>query len=62
MESLVAVVLYIGKDFIPCARMLQVVHVQNVYDHFVDEICLAISLGVESHGLSELGIQHRLET
>jgi hypothetical protein len=34
----------------------------NVYDHPVDDLCLAISLGVESRGLSELGIQHRPET
>jgi hypothetical protein len=62
MESSVVVVLDIGEAFIPCVWMLRVVHVQNVYDHPVDDLCLAISLGVESRGLSELGIQHRPET
>ena len=28
----------------------------NVYDHHVDNLCLAISLGMESSGLSELGV------
>jgi len=31
------------------------------YDHPVDNFCLAINLGVESRGLSELGIQHQIE-
>jgi len=49
-------VLDIGEDFIPCVWMLQVVHVQNVYDHTIDDFCLAISLGMESRGFSEFGI------
>jgi hypothetical protein len=32
--------------------------VQNVYDHPIDDLCLAISLGMESCGLGELGVQH----
>ena len=32
---------------------------QNVYDHPVDDIFLAISLRMESYGLGELGVQHR---
>ena len=62
MESYVVVVLDIGEAFIPCAWMLQVLHAQNMYYHHGYDLCLAISLGVESHGLSELGIQHRPET
>jgi hypothetical protein len=35
--------------------------VHNVYDHLVDDLCLAISLRMESCGLGELGVQHRPE-
>ena len=62
MESSVVAMLDIGEDFISCAWMLRVVHAQHVYNHPVDDLCLAISLGVESRGLSDLGIQHRPET
>jgi len=41
------VVLNIGETLIPCACMLGVVHVQNVYDHLVDDLHLAMILGVE---------------
>jgi len=30
-----------------------------LHDHPVDDLCLAISFGVEGHGPSELGIQQR---
>jgi len=61
VESYVVVVLDIGEDFIPCVWMLRVVHAQDVHDHPIDDLCLAISLGVEFHGLSELGIQQQLK-
>jgi len=32
-----------------------------VYDHPIDDLYLAISLGVECHGISEFGIQHQPE-
>jgi hypothetical protein len=35
--------------------------VQNVYNHPVDDLCLAISLRMESCGLGELGVRHRPE-
>jgi len=56
MESSVVAMLYIGEAFIPCVWMLRVVHVQNVYDHHVDDLCLAIILGMESHEPSKFGI------
>ena len=62
MKSLVVAVLNIGEALVPCVWMLLVVHAQNVYDHPIDDLCLAISLGMESCGLSELGVQHRPET
>jgi hypothetical protein len=61
MESPVVAVLYIGEDLIPCVCMLSIVHAQNVYNHSVDDLCLAISLRMESCGLGELGVQHRPE-
>lgn len=62
MESLVIVVLDIGEALIPCAWILWVVHAQNMYSHLIDDLYLAISLGKESCGLSELGVQHWQET
>jgi hypothetical protein len=38
-------------------QMLRVVHVQDVHNHLIDDLCLAIGLGVESSGFSELGVQ-----
>jgi hypothetical protein len=50
-------VLKIGKTHIPCAWMLGIVHVKNMHDHHVDDLGLAIHLGVECHGFGELGVQ-----
>ena len=61
MESPVVAVLYIGEAPIPCVWILLIVHAQNVYDHPVDDLYLAISLQMESCGLGELGVQHRPE-
>ena len=58
MEGPIIAMLYIGEALIPCAWILLVVHMQNVYNHIVDDLFLAISLGMESCGLGELGIQH----
>jgi hypothetical protein len=57
MESPVVAVLNIGKTLIPCTWMLRVVHAQDVHNHLIDDLCLAIGLGVESSGFSELGVQ-----
>lgn len=62
MESSVVAILDTGEAFDPCVWMLQVVDVKNVYNHTINNLCLAISFGVEIHGLSDLGIQHRPET
>ena len=56
MESLVVVVLYIGETLISCVWVFRVVHAQDVHDHPVEDLCLAINLGVEGRGLSDLGI------
>ena len=56
VESPVITVLYIGEALIPCAWMLQIVHAQNVYNHPLDDLFLAISLDMESCGIGELGV------
>jgi hypothetical protein len=57
MESPVVTVLNIGETLIPCTWMLRVVHAQDVHNHPIDNLCLAICLGVERSGFSELGVQ-----
>ena len=50
--------LYIGEALVPCAWMLLIVHVHNLYNNYVDDLCLAISLGMESCGLGEVGVKN----
>jgi hypothetical protein len=57
MESSIVVVLKIGETLIPFAWILGVVHAQYVHDHPIDDLCLAIILGVEGSGFGELGVQ-----
>jgi hypothetical protein len=57
MESPVVTVLNIGETLVPCTWMLRVVHVQDVHNHLIDDLCLVICLGVESSGFCELGVQ-----
>jgi hypothetical protein len=37
--------------------MIRVVHAQDVHNHLIDDLYLAVGLGVESSGFSELGVQ-----
>ena len=57
MESPVVTVLNIGENMIPCTWMLRVVHAQDVHNHLIDGLCLAVGFGVENSGFSELGVQ-----
>jgi hypothetical protein len=57
MESLVVAMLNIGKNLIPCMHMLRVIHAQDVHNHLIDDLCLAIGLRVEGSVFSELGVQ-----
>ena len=63
MEGSVIDMMYIGEDLIACVWILSVVHTQNVYDHLVDDLYLAISLGMEVVDLVSLvsSIDHRLD-
>jgi hypothetical protein len=57
MYGSVVAVMNIGNILIPCARVLGIVHAQDMHDHLVDELSLAIHLGVEGSGFGELGVQ-----
>jgi hypothetical protein len=62
MDSPVVIVLDIWETLVPCTWMLRNVHAQNVHNHLIDDLCLAISLGVENSGFCELGVQQSPET
>lgn len=51
MESSVLVMMDIGEALIPYVWMLRVVYAQDVHDHAIEYLCLAIILGLEGHGL-----------
>jgi hypothetical protein len=54
---LIVTMLKIGKNRIPCAWTLGIVHAQDMHDHPIDDFNLAILLWVAGHGFGELGIQ-----
>jgi hypothetical protein len=57
MYGSVVVVMNIGRTLIPSAGVFGIVHVQDVHDHLVDDLNLAIHLRVEGNGLGEIGVQ-----
>jgi hypothetical protein len=57
MQGSVVDMLDIGNTLIPCAWMFLIVHAQDMYDHPIDDLSLAIYLGVEGGGFGEIGIQ-----
>jgi hypothetical protein len=57
MQGSFVVVLHIGKDLIPYARVLGIIHVWDMHDHLIYNLGLAICLGVEGRGFGELGVQ-----
>jgi hypothetical protein len=57
MYASIVAVLNIGKNIIPCVGMLGIVHVEDMHDHQVDALGLAILLGVEVNELGELHVQ-----
>jgi hypothetical protein len=57
MYGSILVVLNIGKTLIPGVGVLVILHVKYLHDHLVDDLSLAIHLGVEGSGLGELGVQ-----
>jgi hypothetical protein len=49
--------LNIGKNLIPCARVLGIVHAQDMHDHSFDDLGLTIHLRGEGSGFDEIGVQ-----
>jgi hypothetical protein len=62
MESPVVTMLDIWKTLVPCTWMLKIVHAQDVHNYLIDDLCLAIYLGMESNGFCELRVQQRPKT
>jgi hypothetical protein len=57
MESSSINVLDISENLVPYTWMLIIVHVQDVHNHLIDNLCLSIVLGVERSGFCYLGVQ-----
>jgi hypothetical protein len=57
MKGFFVAMLNIGDTLIPYAWMFVFVHAQDMHDHFVDDLCLDINLGVEGDGFCELSVQ-----
>ena len=57
MYGFVVTVINTGKNLIPCARMIGIIHEQYMHDHPVDDLDLDIRIGVEGSGFGELGVQ-----
>jgi hypothetical protein len=57
MYGSVVVVMNIGNILIPSVGVLGIVHARDMHDHPVDDLGLAILLGVEGSGFGELGVQ-----
>jgi hypothetical protein len=57
MQGSFVAILDIGKNLIPCAGVVGILHAHDMYDHPIDDLSLAICLGVEGSGFDELGIQ-----
>ena len=57
MKGLVVAMLDIGKTIIPCVRFLGIIHAQDMHNHSIYDLGLAIFLGVEGRGFGEIGVQ-----
>jgi hypothetical protein len=57
MQGSIVAMLDIGKTFIPCARILGIMHARDMHDHSIYNLDLAICLGLEGRGFGELGVQ-----
>jgi hypothetical protein len=56
MQGSIVAMLNIGETLIPCARVLGIIHVQDIHDHSIYDLGLAIFMGVEGRGFGELGV------
>jgi hypothetical protein len=54
MQGSVVAMMDIGKNIIPCVRVLEIIHVCAIYSIY--DLGLVICLGVEVRGFVELGV------
>ena len=57
MQGSIVAILDIGKTLIPCMRVLGIIHAQDMHDHSIYDLGLAICPGVEGRGFGELGVE-----
>jgi hypothetical protein len=57
MQGSIVTMMDIRKSLIPCVRVLGIKHAQDMNNHYIYDLGLAICLGVEGHGYVELGVQ-----
>jgi hypothetical protein len=54
MQGSVVAMLEIGETLIPCVKVLGIIHEQDMQDHSIYDLSLAICLGVEGHGFGKM--------
>jgi hypothetical protein len=57
MQASVVVMINVWEILVPCTWVLGIVHVQYMHDHLIDDLGLAIYLGMGGHIFGELGVQ-----
>lgn len=57
IEIYFIILFHIGNNLIPGSWMLVVVHAKYVYYHPINDLYLAILLGMEGSQLGELGVE-----
>jgi hypothetical protein len=56
MHGSIVAMLDIGKNHIPCVRVLVIIHAQDMHDQLIYDLGLDICLGMEGHGFVEIGV------
>jgi hypothetical protein len=57
MKGSIVYMMNIGETLIPCEKLIGIIHAQDMHDHSIYDLGLAICMGVEGHGFGELGVQ-----
>jgi hypothetical protein len=57
MEIVFVALMNIGETFILGTQMLRFVHVQDVHNHPIEDLCLEVGFMVEINGFSKIGVQ-----
>jgi hypothetical protein len=56
MKGSIVAMLDIGKNLIPCVRVLGIIHAKDMHNHSIYDLGFAICLGVEGRGFGDLGV------